>query len=96
MVEDTEGSQAGMDDGGVSGPGAPTPLAALEVGDPELGLYNSNTYYIGMTRVLLVSRNAIFSFSLMEDTIPWKQSLIRQDVYWNRSRVSRSKRRQRS
>jgi hypothetical protein len=37
MVEETEDSQAGMDDGGVGGPGAPTPLSALEVGDPEPG-----------------------------------------------------------
>lgn len=33
MVDDDGGSQAGVDDGGVGGPGAPTPLSALEVSD---------------------------------------------------------------
>jgi hypothetical protein len=31
-IEDVEDSQSGTDDGGVGGPGAPTPLSALEVG----------------------------------------------------------------
>jgi hypothetical protein len=31
-TEDIEASQSGVDEGGVGGPGAPTPLSALEVG----------------------------------------------------------------
>lgn len=30
MTEDVESSQSGHDEGGVGGPGAPTPLSALE------------------------------------------------------------------
>jgi DNA repair protein RAD51 len=30
-TEDVEASQSGIDDGGMGGPGAPTPLSALEV-----------------------------------------------------------------
>jgi hypothetical protein len=32
MTEEMEASQSGIEDGGMAGPGAPTPLSALEVG----------------------------------------------------------------
>lgn len=31
MTEEIEASQSGIEDGGMGGPGAPTPLSALEV-----------------------------------------------------------------
>jgi hypothetical protein len=45
-TEDIEASQSGGDEVGVGGPGAPTPLSALEVGNvPRLMLFSKiNTY----------------------------------------------------
>ena len=59
-TEEIEASQSGVDEGGMGGPGAPTPLSALEVriiGDPIAFKFLTCQYY----RVLLVLPREIFN-----------------------------------
>ena len=57
-TDEIEASQSGVDDGGMGGPGAPTPLSALEVCAAEATvLYPADISY----RELLVLRREIFN-----------------------------------
>lgn len=91
-----EGSQP-MDEGGVGGPGAPTPLGALEV---RLFLVvvkymSEQILMFGMIRALLGLPSAIFNLLLMAALIRSRLLPILPVEYWNRSRESRSKKQRR-
>ena len=59
-TEEIEESQSGIEDGGMGGPGAPTPLSALEVPSSVAGSSILMLIYDG-DRVLQVLRRGIFN-----------------------------------